>query len=203
MANNNPTIFNYVFSNESFKDENGYNISEETGYIIVGYCKHCGKHIDNPEPSFIINETLYCCDCAYELQLVTDYEYITNLYYSIFYDKNKIKDNLRVVKREGQILEHKFLCCNVDSKYLIVDISKKNHNDYRNNTTYQKWRLLVFERDNYTCQLCGQRGGNLNAHHIKPYKNFPELRLKLSNGLTLCEKCHKNLHKESRYKNDK
>ena len=51
------------------------------------------------------------------------------------------------MKREGQILEHKFLCCNVDSKYLIVDISKKNHNDYRNNATYQKWKLLVFERD--------------------------------------------------------
>lgn len=54
-----------------------------------------------------------------------------------------------------------------------------------------EWRKAVFKRDNFTCQMCGERGGKLQADHIKPFKYFPELRTTLSNGRTLCESCHK------------
>jgi 5-methylcytosine-specific restriction endonuclease McrA len=53
------------------------------------------------------------------------------------------------------------------------------------------WRSAVYLRDNYTCQKCGQRGGRLNAHHVKPFKDFPELAFDVSNGQTLCVPCHK------------
>lgn len=56
---------------------------------------------------------------------------------------------------------------------------------------YERWRRSVFERDNYTCQLCFKRGGELNADHIKPWALFPKLRFKLKNGRTLCVKCHR------------
>jgi 5-methylcytosine-specific restriction endonuclease McrA len=56
----------------------------------------------------------------------------------------------------------------------------------------EQWRKQVFERDDYTCQKCGKRGGRLNADHIKPVRLFPELVLELSNGRTLCAvPCHK------------
>lgn len=66
--------------------------------------------------------------------------------------------------------------------------------DRRNYPEYQEWRLSVFERDNHVCQKCLRRGGELNAHHIKSYKDFPELRLCLNNGTTLCKQCHKEAH---------
>jgi 5-methylcytosine-specific restriction endonuclease McrA len=55
----------------------------------------------------------------------------------------------------------------------------------------KEWKREIFKRDNYTCQECGVRGGILNAHHIKSWAKFKELRFDLNNGITLCLECHK------------
>lgn len=68
--------------------------------------------------------------------------------------------------------------------------------EVRSTAEYKEWRTNVFERDNYTCQICKQVGGSLQAHHIKPFAKYKELRFDVSNGQTLCESCHKQIHKE-------
>ena len=55
-----------------------------------------------------------------------------------------------------------------------------------------EWRHSVFVRDSFTCQLCGQIGGNLQAHHKKEWANFKSLRYDVDNGATLCKTCHKD-----------
>lgn len=63
---------------------------------------------------------------------------------------------------------------------------------------YKRWRFDVFARDKFACQECGdKRGGNLVAHHIKPFAEYPELRFEVSNGVTLCRKCHKATHQKT------
>lgn len=70
----------------------------------------------------------------------------------------------------------------------------RNHDDRRRHE-YRWWREEVFRRDKYTCQKCGHdKGRNLRAHHIKPFATHPELRLEVSNGITLCHPCHELEH---------
>lgn len=61
----------------------------------------------------------------------------------------------------------------------------------RTSLEYKNWRRSVFERDDYTCQVCHARGVKIHADHIKPFSQYPELRLRVTNGRTLCVPCHK------------
>lgn len=65
----------------------------------------------------------------------------------------------------------------------------------RRTKEYKEWRMNVFSRDRFTCVICGQVGGTLNAHHIKPFAEYPDFRLDVDNGVTLCESCHKKVHR--------
>lgn len=79
----------------------------------------------------------------------------------------------------------------------------------RQSLNFKLWRKSIFKRDNYTCQLCNKRSRQIFPHHII---SFVEIRDKnnirtfdealnceelwdINNGITLCEKCHKEFHK--------
>lgn len=65
----------------------------------------------------------------------------------------------------------------------------------RNTPEYTQWRTAVFERDKYTCRICNDIGGSLEAHHIIRWADEPGLRFDVNNGITLCTTCHKKVHK--------
>lgn len=68
---------------------------------------------------------------------------------------------------------------------------------YYNSIEYRDWQKKVFERDNYKCQICGvwhTTKNIIHAHHIRQFALYPELRTELSNGITVCKKCHMGVH---------
>jgi len=64
----------------------------------------------------------------------------------------------------------------------------------RNGLSYALWRTSVFERDGYTCPVCGKRGGELEAHHVSNFAGCKEGRLDVDNGVTMCISCHRQFH---------
>lgn len=59
---------------------------------------------------------------------------------------------------------------------------------------YRLFREDIYERDNYTCQVCLERGGELRVHHLYNYSDYPEYRLEEKYATTLCSRCHDDFH---------
>jgi len=57
---------------------------------------------------------------------------------------------------------------------------------------YVTYRKLVLDRDNFKCRVCGKKGRFLR--HIKSVKDYPELGYELSNAITICKECDKEIH---------
>lgn len=94
-------------------------------------------------------------------------------------------------------------------KHMPESIRGKNHYnwkggaDVRNELSRKSmeiriWRETVFKRDDYTCQMCGKRGVELQADHELPFALYPDLRFELLNGQTLCVACHREKTKSDR-----
>lgn len=75
---------------------------------------------------------------------------------------------------------------------------KSNARGIRDLAVAKAIRLQTFKRDNYTCQICDKRGGNLNAHHIIPYAIDESLALDIDNLITLCKSCHIDIHRSNK-----
>lgn len=93
--------------------------------------------------------------------------------------------------------------------------SKENHYKYNPSLTQEerqrrdmfngeirKWREKVYKRDDYTCQICKIKGYKINAHHLYSWDKYEDKRFDVSNGVTLCEDCHKGFHREYGYGNN-
>lgn len=66
----------------------------------------------------------------------------------------------------------------------------------------KKWRRkreYILKRDGFLCQECKKYGRNREAkivHHIKEMDDYPELKLKCDNLVSVCASCHNKIHPE-------
>lgn len=73
---------------------------------------------------------------------------------------------------------------------------KENIKNSRLTPGYNLFRRYVYERDNYTCKVCGDsKGNNLVVHHLNGYHWDKLNRTEVSNGVTLCTMCHNEFHR--------
>jgi 5-methylcytosine-specific restriction endonuclease McrA len=87
----------------------------------------------------------------------------------------------------------------------------------RNSEAYREWRTAIFQRDDFTCQLCSDRGGRLHVDHYPVpfshiFNEFVELNIDAKdhppfwdtdNGRTLCESCHRKYGWKQSKRNEK
>ena len=59
---------------------------------------------------------------------------------------------------------------------------------------HYKWVDKVIAKYDGKCDKCGATEVELHAHHIKTYKEYPELRYDIDNGVALCAHCHWDTH---------
>ena len=97
-------------------------------------------------------------------------------------------------------------CGCLNSELTSKRMSGENHPNYNPNLTdedrergrhidgYEEWVYKVKELADFTCHCCGQRGHKLHSHHLDGYNWCKERRVDLTNGVCLCEECHKEFH---------
>lgn len=75
----------------------------------------------------------------------------------------------------------------------------KNGNEYRNSPASREWSKQVKDRDGWKCRIGNQEcSGRVVAHHILTWKDYPELRYQVNNGITLCHSHHPRKREEEK-----
>lgn len=69
------------------------------------------------------------------------------------------------------------------------------------NPKWQKLRLQVFNRDNFSCCRCGSSDKELQVHHLNYFPDKEPWEYPQSSLITLCKDCHQK--EKNRYKHEK
>jgi hypothetical protein len=69
-----------------------------------------------------------------------------------------------------------------------------NYSQELKNPIWQKKRLNILERDNWTCKGCQNTENTLHVHHITYEKGKKPWDYEDGNFITLCEECHNRVH---------
>lgn len=171
-------------------------------------CSYCGKELYRTS-HFLKEDKNHYCDrsCTSKHKSILFKGRKSPLYKRVSTKCSGCGDEIEVVPSIFEMQEHHFCDYQCYKKNIGKFFRGENHSRYnkylsdedreanRDYFEYNKWRLDVFKRDEYTCQNCGdKRGGNLVAHHILNYSEHVSLRTDINNGITLCSKCHKEFH---------
>ena len=144
-------------------------------------CDVCKKELPEEWGRAYDEEHDYCFACGFKAGAMTNDEYVATTPYGSF-------NYTAAIDPHGEIVFYR-------KRKDGLAPWERGPQTQRFTPEYVAWRKDVFLRDNYTCRVCSQVGGQLNAHHVLSYIHHASLRYDLDNGITLCETCHKEWHK--------
>ena len=169
-------------------------------------CKKCGNKKSSEKQSLTF-EYVYNCFKEQNCELL-EKEYI-NAHYKMKYRcvcGNISKINFNNFKQGKRCIrcapEKKLGKNNHNYNPNLTDEEREANKDRHSDYKYIRWIKQIYVRDDYTCQKCLVKGGNLNSHHIESWGSCKKLRLDKDNGITFCKSCHKQFHKEYSYGNN-
>ena len=75
----------------------------------------------------------------------------------------------------------------------MTDDERQQQELRRKSGENRAWKASVKEHFGSHCFLCGSTE-NIHVHHVESFREHPELRYNVQNGVCLCKKCHFNYH---------
>lgn len=87
-------------------------------------------------------------------------------------------------------------------KMLIKAIKEGNVSKFYTSRTWRRKAAEIRRRDNNECKCCKSKGRYAPAecvHHKKEIKDYPELALDDDNLISLCSRCHNQIHEKFKF----
>lgn len=166
-------------------------------FTVTGNCDFCGVAYSKRRSEFALAEfNHYCCKECADRGMEVEKPILACDWCGDSFER--YPSEVAKAARRG----HRFVfCCHTCRAAMVAaqfdesaPYTKPHTSSPRNSAEDRAWRRAVLGRDDYTCQDCGTTIKMLAAHHVKPVMLFPELRVEVSNGTTLCYQCHTNRH---------
>lgn len=91
-----------------------------------------------------------------------------------------------------------------ENSHFYIDGRSEHNKVERRSYKHKKWSDDI-KRDKTNCDCCGiyfSKDIVAHAHHLNSWGAYPEQRLDISNGITLCEICHVDFHSKYGYWNN-
>ena len=175
---------------------------------IITRCEQCGKVIQKKKCLYENVEHHYCSIKCRSLWLSIHNSGTNNKQYKRVIFKCEICGK-EATQIESMYYRHKNHYCSANCASIGQGIiyKRENHPNWNPNLTdeerekgrhiegYDDFIKQVLERDDYTCQITGKRGGKLEIHHLNCFSDFKEERTDMNNGITLSKEIHKLFHK--------
>ena len=175
---------------------------------ITTKCEQCGKVIQKKKCLYENVEHHYCSIKCRSLWLSIHNSGVNNKQYKRVIFKCEVCGK-EAAQIESMYYRHKNHYCSAKCASIGQGIiyKRENHPNLNPNLTdeerekgrhiegYDDFIKQVLERDDYTCQITGKRGGKLEVHHLNCFSDFKEGRTDLDNCITLSKEIHKLFHK--------
>lgn len=162
-------------------------ILNESEEYEFGLCHNCGS--DNLGAS---SSGLFCRNCGFNVVNEDPH------FFKLITDINPEELHMmHYLEERGVYFDDRYYSHSIIPQYYLRNPTRKFYkrvkwNKRFKNQGYKEWRENVIKKHKGKCLKCSERA--THCHHIKNYKQHPELRHDPKNGVLFCKECHEDFH---------